>query len=99
MSPHRHAWVYILASRKNGTLYVGVTSDIRTRVWQHKTSTIEVFTKQYKVTMLVYMEEFHSIRAAIDREKALKGWSRVRKVALFDGVNLDWDDLAAKLFE
>ena len=99
MSPDRHAWVYILASRKNGTLYVGVTSDIRTRVWQHRTGAIEGFTKQHKVATLVYMEEFNSIRAAIAREKTLKGWNRARKVALLERANLDWDDLAAKWFE
>ena len=99
MSPNRHAWVYILASRKNGTLYVGATSEIRTRGWQHKTGVIEGFTKQHKVTTLVHVEEFYSIRAAIDREKALKGWNRSRKVSLIEAANADWDDLAAKWFE
>ena len=99
MPPNRHVWVYLLASRKNGTLYVGVTSDIRTRVWQHRTGAIEGFTKQHRITVLVYLEEFRSIRAAIDREKALKGWNRARKVVLVEGKNLDWDDLAAKWFD
>ena len=99
MSPHRRAWIYILASRKNGTLYIGVTGDIRTRVWQHKMGTIEGFTKQHKVATLVYLEKFHTIRAAIDREKSLKGWNRARKVRLVEAANLDWDDLAANWFE
>ena len=99
MSPHRRAWIYILASRKNGTLYIGVTGDIRTRGWQHKMGTIEGFTKQHKVATLVYLEKFHTIRAAIDREKSLKGWNRARKVRLVEAANLDWDDLAANWFE
>ena len=99
MPANRRAWVYLLASRKNGTLYVGVTSDIRTRMWQHKTGALEGFTKQHKVTTLVYLEEFYSIRAAIDREQALKGRNRARKIALIETANPDWDDLAAKWFE
>ncbi len=98
MSHDRKAWVYILASRKNGTLYVGVTTNLQTRVWQHKTGMLEGFTKQYHIATLVYHEEFQSIRAAIAREKAFKGWTRQRKIALIEGANPDWDDLAADWF-
>jgi putative endonuclease len=97
--PHdRKAWVYILASRKNGTLYVGVTTDIHARIWQHKTGVLEGFTKEHHVTTLVYHEYFQSIRDAITREKVLKGWNRQRKIALIEVANPDWDDLAADWF-
>src|SRR5262245_6106957 len=99
MTFNQHAWIYILASRKNGTLYVGVTSDLRTRLWQHKKGTIEGFTRQHCVTTLVYFEQFNGIRSAIEREKMLKGWTRQRKIELIEAVNPDWDDLAAGWFE
>jgi putative endonuclease len=99
MPPSRRAWIYILASRKNGTLYVGVTTDLRTRVWQHRSGAIEGFTKQYCVTTLVHFEEFHDVRDAISREKEIKGWMRKRKIALIEAANADWDDLAANWFE
>jgi putative endonuclease len=94
MPPSRPAWVYILASRKNGTLYVGVTADLRTRMLQHKEGVVEGFTKQYRVTILVYFEEFVDVRNAIAREKSIKGWLRVKKIALIETSNPDWDDLA-----
>jgi putative endonuclease len=93
------AWVYILASRKNGTLYVGVTTNLRRRIWEHKEGVVEGFSKQYQVTSLVHLEEFSGIRRAISREKELKGWMRNRKVALIEAANPDWDDLAANWFE
>jgi putative endonuclease len=93
------AWVYILASRKNGTLYVGVTTNLRRRIWEHKQRMVEGFSKQHHVTTLVHLEEFSDIRRAISREKELKGWTRNRKVALIAAANPDWDDLAAKWFE
>jgi putative endonuclease len=76
MPASRHAWVYLFASRKNGTLYVGVTTDLRIRMWQHRSGAIEGFTKQYRVTDLVHFEEFHDVRDAISREKEIKGWTR-----------------------
>ena len=88
------AWVYMLASRGAGTLYVGVTSDLRTRVWQHKTGVFDGFTKRYRVNRLVYFEEFHRLRNAINRERELKGWLRKRKVALIEAENPAWVDLA-----
>jgi putative endonuclease len=98
MTPSRRSWVYILASRKNGTLYVGVTTDLRTRMSQHKDGRIEGFTKQYRVNTLVYFEEFKCIQDAIAREKMLKGWNRLRKISLIESANADWDDLTAKWF-
>ncbi len=98
MPTSRRAWIYLLASRKNGTLYVGVTSDLRARVWQHRTGSVEGFTKQYGVTTLVYFEEFHDVRDAIARENEIKGWTRKRKIGLIEAANADWDDLAAGWF-
>jgi putative endonuclease len=95
---HR-SWVYILASRKNGTLYVGVTTDLRRRVWQHKAKVVDGFSKQHGVVALVHCEEFSSLKHAISREKAVKGWKRNRKIALIEGANPDWDDLAVNWFE
>jgi putative endonuclease len=93
MPPSRHAWIYILASRKNGTLYVGITADLRARVCQHKTGAVGGFTQQYHVKTLVYFEEFQEVRDAIAREKAIKGWTR-KKIGLIESANPDWDDLA-----
>ena len=93
------AWVYIMASRKNGTLYIGVTTDIRRRIWQHKAKVVEGFTKEHDVTTLVHLEEFSGIRHAISREKEIKGWKRNQKIALIEAANRDWDDLAAEWFE
>lgn len=93
------AWVYIMASRKNGTLYIGMTTDMRRRIWQHKEKITEGFTKQHRVTTLVHFEQFSDIRNAIHREKELKGWRRDRKVALIEADNPDWDDLAAAWFD
>ena len=87
--------MYILASRKNGTLYVGVTTALQWRIWQHKTGIVEGFTKQYHVNTLVHAEQFSSIGQAISREKEIKGWRRSRKIALIEHANPDWDDLAA----
>ena len=95
MPPSRHAWIYVLASRKNGTLYVGVTTDLRVRVLQHKAGALDGFSKEYGVTTLVYFEKFHGVRDAIAREKEIKGWSRKKKIRLLESANPDWDDLAA----
>ncbi len=98
MPAQRRAWTHLLASRKNGTLYVGVTSDLRSWVWQHRTGAVEGFTKQYRVSTLVHFEEFHDVRDAIAREKEIKGWTRKRKIGLIEPANADWDDLAAGWF-
>ena len=91
---HRSYWVYILASKPHGTLYIGVTNSLERRVWQHKTKVIEGFTKQYGVGRLVYFEEFRDVSNAIAREKEMKGWLRVKKIALLQKENPLWKDLA-----
>ena len=85
--------VYILASRRNGTLYVGVTSDLPKRIWMHKHDMIEGFTKEYGVHRLVYVEEHDDIRDAITREKRLKKWNRAWKIRLIEEDNPGWRDL------
>ena len=85
--------VYILASKRNGTLYIGVTSDLAKRVWQHKNDVFEGFTKKYGVHMLVYYEMHASMVEAIQREKQLKKWNRAWKLALIEERNSQWHDL------
>ena len=85
--------VYILASKRNGTLYIGVTSDLVKRVWQHKNDVVEGFTKKYGVHTLVYYELHASMNEAITREKQLKKWNRAWKIALIEKQNPEWDDL------
>ncbi len=87
-------WVYILASRKNGTMYVGVTNSLQRRVWQHKNGILPSFTKQYGVDLLVYYEEFRDVTNAIGREKQLKSGSRAKKIALIEKENPNWTDLS-----
>jgi len=89
--------VYILASKKNGTLYVGVTSDLIKRVWQHKNNFVGGFTKQYGVHILVWYEMHENMELAIAREKALKNWKRKWKLRLIEEVNPDWVDFYEKL--
>ena len=86
-------YVYILSSKKNGTLYVGVTSDLVKRVWQHKQKIIEGFTKQYNIRMLVYYEIHQDINEAIRREKQIKKWNRQWKINLIEKGNSKWKDL------
>ena len=85
--------VYILTSRRNGTLYAGVTSDLVKRVWEHKNDVVEGFTKRYGVHMLVWFELHENILDAISREKAIKEWKRKWKLDLIEAVNPDWRDL------
>ena len=89
----KHPCVYILASRRNGTLYIGVTSDVLDRVAIHKQDLIEGFTKRYGVHRLVYYEMHESMEQAIRREKRLKKWKRAWKVRLIESMNPEWDDL------
>ena len=91
---HRY-WVYIVASKPHGTLYIGVTNSLERRIWEHKTGAIAGFTKHYGLKILVHFEEYREITDAIDREKALKGWLRIRKTALIRQHNPFWKDLAA----
>ena len=85
-------WVYIVSSHSR-CLYIGVTSDLSGRVWEHKSGVFEGFTKKYKINQLVYHELFHDIESAIAREKQLKGWSRAKKIALIEKMNPRWEDL------
>ena len=91
-SPKQPA-VYLLASKWNGTLYTGVTSDLVKRIWQHKNDLADGFTKQYSVHLLVYYELAEEMAAAIAREKQIKGGSRARKLALIESMNSEWRDL------
>lgn len=93
----KHPCVYLLASRRNGTLYVGVTSDLARRVQAHKDDVAEGFTKRYGVHTLVWYEAHDSMEAAIAREKAIKEWKRVWKLALIEKANPEWRDLAEEL--
>ncbi len=86
-------WVYIMASQPNGTLYVGVTSDLVRRVWEHREGIMAGFTQQYGVKILVFFERHDEIRAAIQREKNIKHWSRARKISLITAANPAWADL------
>jgi putative endonuclease len=90
-------WVYIMTSRPNGVLYVGVTADITRRVWEHREGLADGFTKRYGLTCLVFAERHEDIRAAIQREKNIKHWSRAWKVRLIRGENPDWSDLYNQL--
>ena len=85
--------VYILASKRNGTLYVGVTGELKGRVWQHKSDVVEGFTKKYRVHALVYYELHGDMYSAITREKQLKKWNRAWKIALIEKENSTWRDL------
>ena len=85
--------VYILASKKNGTLYTGVTSDLIKRIWQHRNNQIEGFTQKYAVHDLVYFEQHSEMSAAILREKQIKKWKRAWKITLIEKQNPQWDDL------
>ena len=86
-------FVYILASGRNGTLYIGVTNDLVRRVWEHREGLVPGFTKRYDVKMLVYYEQFQNIGFAIHRETRLKKWKRQWKLELIESVNPDWNDL------
>jgi putative endonuclease len=97
MTRQRLPCVYILASRWHGTLYVGVTSDLVGRVWQHKNDEAEGFTKRYGVHDLVWYEVHESMESAIAREKAIKEWKRAWKIELIEKTNSVWRDLYAEI--
>ena len=90
-------FVYILASKRNGTLYVGVTNNLARRMLEHKGKLVPGFTRKYGVDLLVYFEAFDSILEARAREHSMKRWRRAWKVKLIEQFNPDWDDLTAKL--
>jgi putative endonuclease len=87
------AWVYIMTNKPNGTLYVGVTSDIVRRTWEHREGVVDGFTKKYSLKRLVYVESHAEIATAIQREKTIKHWPRAWRVNLILEGNPDWDDL------
>ena len=89
--------VYILASKRNGTLYTGVTSDLVQRVWQHKNGVVEGFTKRYRVHLLVWLEIHETMVSAISREKAIKEWKRTWKIELIEKSNPIWRDLYGEI--
>ena len=86
-------WAYIMSSHSR-CLYIGVTSDLSGRMFEHKNGVLEGFTKKYKINQLVYHEFFNDIESAIAREKQLKGWTRAKKIALIEKMNPGWEDLA-----
>ena len=90
-------YVYILANKNNTTLYIGMTNDLRRRLYEHKSEQLEGFTKKYNVHKLVYYEEYSDVDYAIAREKQLKHWLRLKKNALIETLNPNWDDLAEYL--
>ena len=89
----KRGYVYILASMRHGTLYVGVTSDLLKRVYLHRNGEIAGFTKRYGVKRLVYFEVYDNMTAAIEREKRLKRWRRIWKIELIEQNNSEWRDL------
>jgi putative endonuclease len=93
-----HYYVYILSDRSK-TLYVGVTNNLRRRVWEHKFGEGSKFCKRYKVDRLVYYESFDDVRNAIEREKRIKGWLRIKKLQLIISVNSSWRDLSEGWYE
>jgi putative endonuclease len=89
----RSFYVYVLANRIGGTLYIGVTNDLIRRVTEHRLKAVESFTKKYEVNRLVYFEQFDDAENAIRREKRLKKWNRMWKIRLIEQLNPNWDDL------
>jgi len=90
-------YIYILASKRNGTLYIGVTNDLIRRIEEHKNGLAEGFTNKYNVKMLVYYEITENVQSALQREKALKKWNRKWKLALIESENPGWKDLSDDL--
>ena len=88
-----HYYVYILASERNGTLYIGVTNDLKRRIHEHRNNLIDGFTKKYSVHALVYYEDTTYVHAALQREKQLKKWNRNWKMRLIEECNPEWRDL------
>jgi putative endonuclease len=87
-------FVYIITNKKNGVLYTGITNNLARRVYEHKEKLISGFTSKYNLTKLVFFEETHDVKAAIAREKQIKGWLRKKKIELIESRNPDWNDLS-----
>lgn len=90
---NKKGYIYILFNKKNGTLYVGVTSDLIKRIYEHKNKIIDGFTKKYAIDKLGYYEIYEDIESAIQREKQIKSGSRKKKIELIESMNPDWNDL------
>jgi putative endonuclease len=95
--PVKHFYVYILANHSR-TLYVGVTSNLERRMYEHKNKTIEGFTSRYNIDRLMHLEATTDANAALTREKQIKGWSRGKKIALIESQNPEWEDLSETWF-
>jgi putative endonuclease len=93
----KNYYVYILANKRNGTLYIGITSSLKKRIYQHKNNAVDSFTKKYQVHKLVYYEQTSDAYVAISREKNLKNWKRKWKLLLIEKNNPEWKDLYYKL--
>jgi putative endonuclease len=93
MSDYKQYYVYILASKYNGTLYIGVTSDLKKRIFEHKNNLTKSFTEKYNVHLLVYFEATTDVNSAITREKQLKAWKREWKLRIINEFNPKWRDL------
>jgi putative endonuclease len=91
-------YVYIMASGKNGTIYIGVTSDLAKRAWEHREGVVPSFTKQYGCKLLVWFETYDDLQEARQRELRMKEWKRAWKIKLIEEQNLDWKDLYPALF-
>ncbi|MCH8209635.1 MAG: GIY-YIG nuclease family protein [Nitrospinae bacterium] len=91
-------YVYIMTNG-SGTLYTGMTNDLMKRVWEHKEGKSAGFTQKYKTKRLVYFEDTQNVRAAIEREKQIKGWVRKKKIELVESMNPKWEDLSREWFE
>jgi len=91
---YKNYYVYILASERNGTLYIGMTSDLQKRVYEHKNKLVDGFTKKYNIGRLVYYESTNDVQSALRREKQLKKWNRKWKMDLIEKDNQDWKDLS-----
>ena len=94
MNYYHNYYIYILASCKNGTIYIGMTNDLSRRISEHKRKEIKGFTAKYNVDKLVYVEHFKYVGDAISREKQLKGWNRRKKIELIEKDNYNWNDLS-----
>jgi len=94
----RQPCVYVLASKRNGTLYTGVTSNLVKRIWEHKNNVVEGFTQKYGVHTLVWYEMHETMDIAIQREKNIKNWKRAWKLKMVEKINPQWRDLYPELF-
>lgn len=90
--------IYILASKKNGTLYIGVTSNLPKRIWQHKNNLVDGFTAKYNIHQLVWYEQHNTLETAIQKEKQMKNWKREWKVNVIEASNPEWIDLYDGIF-